>query len=130
MVRTTLVGRVCPWLTTLISTLAVPLYTEFLGRSVRQIDDSSCDERAAIIDSNNRRTAVIEVAHVNVDRNRQRLMRRGHAMHIVDFATGGLAPVELDTVPGGNTSLHESVGAIEHVITSAEHHVGRRVALL
>ena len=95
---------------------------------VGKVDDAAIDEGAAIVDLDHRGAAVFEILHVHPGRQRQVFVRRGHRVHVIDFAAGGFAPVELDPVPGGDAALDETLGIVEYVISLAENDIGRGIA--
>ena len=79
---------------------AVIAKAEQLGRAPRQIDDAIARVWPTIVDADHDGPAIIEIGHPRIDRQRQRGMRRGETVHIVDFAIGRAAPMEHFAVPG------------------------------
>ncbi len=63
---------------------------------------AAADKRAAIVDAHHHGLAVIAVGHADLGAKWQRLMRRGHRVHIEAFAIGGQPPVETPPVIAGN----------------------------
>ena len=84
---------------------AVADVAELPGGGVGQVDDALGMEGAAVVDAHHHRLAVGEVGDAHVAGNRQRRMRRGHGVHVVGLADGGLLAVELAAVPAGDAAL-------------------------
>jgi hypothetical protein len=63
--------------------------TEQLRAASRQIDQPRADERSAVVDPHDQLAAVLEIADLDVARQRQCLMRRGQPVLIIGFAVGG-----------------------------------------
>ena len=68
---------------------------------VAEVDDPALDEGAAVVDAHDDAAAVGRVAHARIARQRQRRVRGGHRVHVVDLAVGGAPAMELAPVPGG-----------------------------
>src|SRR5690606_35823015 len=81
-----------------------------------------------VVDAHDHPAAVLEVGDLNVGGDRQGLVGGGHGVHVVGFAVGGLAPVELGAVPGSAPLLPVAARRGQHVVGAAEHHVGALVA--
>ncbi|MNM79102.1 hypothetical protein D3C81_910240 [compost metagenome] len=73
---------------------------ELLRRRVGQVDDAVGIERSAVVDPQDHATVVVEVGDLDVGRQRQGLVRRAHAVEVIDLAVGGVLAVELGAVPG------------------------------
>ena len=69
--------------------------------------------------------AVGQVGDARVARDRQRRVRRGHRVHVVGLAAGGLLAVEAPAVPAADAALPERrATARERHVVPAEHLVG------
>jgi len=62
-------------------------YPQRFGCGIRDINDPSRNERAAIVDSNHDRVPIDEVGHAHARAERQRRVRGGQFVRIVFFAT-------------------------------------------
>ena len=70
-----------------------------------------------------------EIGHTRIGGQWQRLVRGGHAVHVVRLAAGGVAAVEARTIPGGDAALEVAIGARQHGVALPEHIVEGRVAV-
>ena len=89
------------------STNAVPVahHVEPERRRVRQIDQAIGDEGTAIVDAHHDTSAVRQVRHLHVARQRQGRVRRGHGVHVVDIAVAVRPPWKSLPIPGGDAAL-------------------------
>ena len=62
-------------------------------------------EGAAVVDAHNHGLPVLQIGNSRVARKLHRGVRRGHFVHVVDFARGSLFAVELLSVPRAVTDL-------------------------
>ncbi len=85
-------------------------------------------ERTAIVDAHDHRLTVVEVGHAGEAGQRQRLVRSGELVHVVDLTVGGQAAMELGTVVRRGSALDVVMGVVEHFVRLAQHHVRRLVA--
>src|SRR5271166_2585587 len=84
---------------------AAGLETEKLRGAARYIDNAAARKRAAVVDAQLQRAAVIEIGHLDDARHRQGVMCRGQLVQIEDLAIGGVLPVELLAIPRGHPGL-------------------------
>ena len=94
------------------------------GRGVAQVDHAVVMERATIVHPHDRLAAIGRVAHAHVAGQRQRLVRRGHRIHVVRLAARGGLRMELGAVPGGQPALAERAVVGDRHVGTAEHGVG------
>ena len=62
-------------------------------------------EWAAVVDAHHHALAVLRIGDAHVARDRQRRVRRGHLVHVVDLAAGSFLPVIALAVPAGHPAL-------------------------
>ena len=78
-------------------------------------------ERTAVVDSNQDHAAVGGIPDPRVARDRQRRVRRGHRVHVVDLAARRGPAMELASVPRGQAALAERHIACRRHVVVAEH---------
>ena len=79
--------------------------TEQLRRAARHVDQAVLDKRAAIVDAQPQRAAVLQIADLDDARQRQCLVCRRHLVHVVDLAVRRRLAVEARAVPRGGAGL-------------------------
>jgi hypothetical protein len=84
---------------------AGPNHAQHARRGIREVDDATVDERAAIVDANLDGAAVREARHHGARAERQRLMCRRELVLVVDLAVRGALAVEAGSIPGGDALL-------------------------
>ncbi|MNH16452.1 hypothetical protein D3C79_760960 [compost metagenome] len=94
---------------------------ELFRRRVGQVDDAVGVERATVVDAQDHAATVGQVGHPHIGRQRQGLVRRAHAVQVIELAVGGVLPVELGAVPRRGALgavvarvLHRVVGLAQH----------------
>ena len=79
--------------------------TERPRRGQGEVDDAARDERPAVVHPHPDAPAGLPVGDDDRRPERQRLVRRGHRVHVVALAVGRSPPVKVGTVPGGQPLL-------------------------
>ena len=97
---------------------------ELLRRGEGQVDDPVGIERAAVVDADDHALAVVQVGHPHIARQRQGLVRGGHAVEVVGLAVGGGLAVELGAVPGRGADHPVGPRIVHRVVGLAQHGVG------
>ncbi|MNT14485.1 hypothetical protein D3C72_1494940 [compost metagenome] len=102
--------------------------TELLRRGIGQVDDAVRIERPTVVHPQDHAAAVGQVGHPHVGRQRQGLVRRAHAVQVVQLAVGGVLAMELGAVPRRGTLRAIVARVLHRVVGLAQHRV--RVGLV
>ena len=108
---------------------AVSQHVELRGRGVGQIDDAVSDERSAVVDADHDAAAVLQVRDPHVTGQGQRLVRGGHAVHVVSLAGRGKYLVKARAIPGGDAPLDIVRARGQDIVALAENVVEGRVTV-
>ena len=84
--------------------------SELRGCRVRQIDDAAVFERTAVIDSDGHAAAIVQIRHLYIRWQRQRLVRGRHRVHVVALAVRRALRVKARAVPGRDAAFEIAVG--------------------
>jgi len=97
---------------------------ELFGGGVGEIDDTAPNEGAAVVDTQVNAAVVLYIGDPYKGAQGQGLVCGGHAVHVVNFAVGGLATMEFPAVPGGETALLKPTRIGNGLIPNAIYTVG------
>jgi hypothetical protein len=82
-----------------------PLETQHFGRPLGQINHPRIDEWSAVIDTDNKAAAVLQVCDFGVARQWKRCVSRGQHSHIEILTIGCLPPMKSLAIPRGQALL-------------------------
>ena len=85
-------------------------HVELARRRVGKIDDAAVLERPAIVHAHDHAAAVAQVRDLHVRRQRQRLVRGGHRVHVVALAVGRRCGMKARPIPGRDAALGVALG--------------------
>ena len=83
-------------------------HVELPRRRVGEIDDAVVDERPAVVDAHHHRARVGQIGHPHARPMRQRLVRGGHRVLVVDLAARRRPAVKPRPVPRGDAGLRRA----------------------
>ena len=108
---------------------AVAQHVELRGGRVGKIDDAVAHEGSPIVHPHDATAPVLQVGDPHIGGQRQCLVCRRHAVHVVGLAHGGELFVKTRPIPGGHAALHVADARVHDVIALAEDLVGSRIAV-
>src|SRR5690606_12967728 len=92
---------------------------------VGQVDDTVRMERTAVVDPHYDAALIIQVGDPDVTGQRQRLVRRSHAVQVGLPAVGGQLAMKLGAVPGGESGLAVAASILDGYIAAPQNRIGR-----
>ncbi|MCY1499207.1 hypothetical protein D9M68_332170 [compost metagenome] len=98
--------------------------TELLRRGEGEVDDAVGIERATVVDPQDHAAAVVQVGHPDIARQRQGLVRGGHAVEVVGLAVGSGLAMELGAIPGRRAGRLVATRIVHRVVGLAKHGIG------